>query len=130
VRFPRASTAQEARYLTDAAAVDSDLVAYVNTYGNVALRGMIADGLGFCGFLRRDKGIDAALVDVAEGARGDESTTHLPLSVHTFNTLESLALVDLCPGEQHLVPSSVRTKLRQLTASLHAAAGSRRAGSN
>ena len=61
---------------------------------------------------------DNALVEEAVGARADEKTTHLPLSVHTFNTLESFALIDLCPTEQRLVPTSVRAKLRQLTGAL------------
>ncbi len=118
LRAPKTSTAQDARYLTDLAEADSDLVTYVNKYGNSALHGMLADGLAFCAILRRGGGIDDALIDEAEGARADESRTHLPLNVHTFNTLESLALIDLCPGEQRLVPASVRTKLSQLEGSL------------
>jgi hypothetical protein len=115
---PKTSTSQDARYLTDVADADSDLVSYVNQYGNPALRGMLDDGLAFCALLRRGGGLDNALVNEAEGARADEKSTHLPLSVHTFNTLESVALVDLCPAEQSLVPASVRTKLRQLTGDL------------
>jgi len=118
LRAPKTTTAQDARYLTDVAQADSDLVTYVNKYGNVALRGMVTDGLAFCAFLHRGGGIDNALVDVAAGARADESTTHLPLSVHTFNTLEALALIDLCPSEERLVPASVRGELRQLAAAL------------
>ena len=118
LRAPKTSTAQDARYLTDVAQADSDLVTYVQRYGSVALRGMVTDGLAFCAFLRRGGGIDNALVDVATGARADERTTHLPLSVHTFNTLEALALVDLCPSEERLVPASVRGELRQLAAAL------------
>ena len=118
LRAPRTSTAQEARYLTDVAWADADLVPYVNQYGNAALRGMLTDGLAFCAFLVRSGNIDGALVDVAVGARADEKRTHLPLSVHTFNTLESLALIDLCPREQHLVPVTVRKELQQLTAAL------------
>ena len=121
---PKTSTAQDARYLTDVAEADSDLVTYVNRNGNVALRAMLADGLAFCGFLRRGGGIDNALVDVVVGARTDEKTTHLPLTVHTFNTLEALALIDLCPREQRLVPASVRTELRQLQSGLRASSPS------
>jgi hypothetical protein len=124
LRAPKTTTAQDAQYLTDVAQADSDLYRYVQTYGNTALRGMVTDGLAFCAFLRRDGSIDGALVDVATGARNDEHTTHLPLSVHTFNTLESLALIDLCPGEQSLVPSSVRSELRQLRSSLRASSRS------
>lgn len=118
LRAPKTSTAQDARYLTDVAEVDSDLVSYVNKYGNSALHGMLADGLAFCAILREGGGIDSALIDEAEGARADETHTHLPLNVHTFNTLESLALIDLCRGEQSLVPASVRAKLSQLGGSL------------
>jgi hypothetical protein len=129
LQLPKASTAQEARYLTDVAQVDADLVTYVNSNGNVALRGMLADGLAFCGYLRRGGGIDQALVNVAEGAQADEKTTHLPLSVHTFNTLESLALIDLCPGEQRMVPQSVRAELHQLTAALRTNSSAQRSPS-
>jgi hypothetical protein len=122
LRAPKTSTSQDAHYLTDVADADSDLVSYVNQYGNPALQGMLDDGLAFCALLRKGEGIDTALVNEAVGARADEKTTHLPLSVHTFNTLESMALVDLCPTEQGLVPASVRAKLRQLTAALRSAA--------
>ena len=93
-------------------------MSYVNQYGNGALHGMLADGLAFCAFLRRGGGIDNALVNEAVGARADEKRTHLPLTVHTFNTLESMALIDLCPGEQRLVPASVRAELHQLSGAL------------
>ena len=121
---PKTSTAQDARYLTDVAEADSDLVSYVNRYGNSALRGLLTDGLAFCAILRRGGGIDNALVNEAVGARDDEKSTHLPLSVHTFNTLESVALVDLCPGETRLVPASVRAELRQLGGELRSSAPS------
>jgi hypothetical protein len=122
LRPPRTSTTQDARYLTDVADADSDLVSYVNQYGNAALRGLLADGLAFCAFLKRGGGIDNALVNEAVGARADEKSTHLPLNIHTFNTLESVALVDLCPGETRLVPTSVRAELRQLSGELRAPA--------
>ena len=60
------------------------------------------------------KGIDAALVAEASGVRSTESRTHLPLSVTTFNTIESVALLTLCPSEQKLVPASVRSKIHSL----------------
>jgi hypothetical protein len=118
LRAPKTSSAQDARYLTGVAEADSELVSYVNEYGNAALQGMLTDGLAFCAFLRGGGGIDSALVNVAVGARADEKRTHLPLSVHTFNTIEALALIDLCPNEQRLVPTSVRAKLRQLSVAL------------
>ena len=106
------------------AKADSDLATYVQQDGNVALRAMLTDGTAFCAFLRRGGGIDAALVDVALGAHSVESQTHLPANVHTFNTLESVALIDLCPGDQRLVPTSVRTKLHRLAAALKSSSGS------
>ena len=124
LRAPKTSTAQDARYLTGVAEADSDLVSYVNQYGNTALRGLLTDGLVFCAFLRRGGGIDNALVNEAVGARADEKSTHLPLNVHTFNTLESVALIDLCPGETRLVPASVRAELRQLSGALRSPAPS------
>ena len=125
---PRTSPVQDARYLTDVAQADSDLASYVQQDGNVALRAMLTDGSAFCAFLHRGGGIDNALVDVALGAHSVESQTHLPASVHTFNTLESVALIDLCPGEQHLVPTSVRAKLQRLAATLRSSSGSRSSG--
>ena len=106
------------------AKADPDLATYVQQDGNVALRAMLTDGTAFCAFLRRGGGIDTALVDVALGAHSVESQTHLPANVHTFNTLESVALIDLCPGEQRLVPASVRAKLHRLTATLKSSSGS------
>ncbi len=111
---PKTTPVQDARYLTDVAKADPDLAAYVQQQGNLALRAMLTDGTAFCAFLRRGGGIDNALVAVAIGARGVESETHLPATVTTFNTLEAVALVDLCPNEQKLVPASVRTKIRRL----------------
>ena len=87
------------------AEADADLATYMQQDGNVALRAMLTDGAAFCAFLRRGGGIDNALVEVAAGAHSVESQTHLPANVHTFNTLESVALIDLCPGEQRLVPA-------------------------
>jgi hypothetical protein len=124
LRAPKTTTAQDARYLTDVAQADSGLVTYVNRYGSSALHGMLTDGLAFCAFLRRGGGIDTALVNEAVGARADEKSTHLPLSVHTFNTIESVALIDLCPAEQHLVPASVQAELHQLSGALKSVAPS------
>ena len=120
---PRTSAVQDGRYLTDVAQADSDLATYVQDNGNVALKAMLTDGAAFCAFLRRGGGIDNALTEVALGAHSVESQTHLPANVRTFNTLESVALIVLCPGEQHLVPSSVRTKLSRLAAALRSPSG-------
>ena len=58
------------------------------------------------------------MLDTVVGAKSLESTTHLPYSVATFNTLEAVALLTLCPAEQSLVPSSVRTKIHRLGSAL------------
>jgi hypothetical protein len=74
----------------------------------------LTDGSAFCALLEREGGLDSALVQEASGARSTEAQTHLPLSVTTFNTIESLSLLTLCPSEQKLLPASVRTKIRAL----------------
>jgi hypothetical protein len=115
---PKTSPVQDARYLTDVAKSDPNLATYVDQQGNVALQAMLTDGTAFCAFLRRGGGIDDALLNVAAGARSVESQTHLPSGVATFNAIEAVALIDLCPGEQRLVPASVRTKLHRLHSAL------------
>ena len=115
---PETTPAQDARYLTDVTKADSDLVTYVQQKGNVALKAMLTDGTAFCAFLRRGGGIDNALLNVAAGAKSVESQTHLPPGVATFNAIEAVALIDLCPAEQGRVPASVRTKLRRLKSAL------------
>jgi hypothetical protein len=118
---PKTSPVQDARFLTDVAKSDPDLATYVQDQGNVALKAMLTDGSAFCAFLRRGGGIDEALLNVAAGAKSVESETHLPSGVATFNAIEAIALIDLCPGEQRLVPASVRTKLRRLRSALGSA---------
>jgi hypothetical protein len=115
---PKTSAAQDARYLSDVAKSDPDLSTYVQQQGSVALNAMLTDGGAFCAFLRRGGGIDNALLDVAAGAKSVESETHLPSGVTTFNAIEAVALIDLCPREQRLVPASVRTKLHRLRSAL------------
>ncbi len=117
---PKTTPAQDNTYLADVAKADSTLATYVQKEGNVALRAMLTDGTAFCAFLKQGKGIDTALLDTAVGARSVQSETHLPTGVATFNTLESVALIELCPSEQRLVPASVRAKLHRLGAALHA----------
>jgi len=111
---PRTTAVEDTRYLTDVAKADPDLATYVQQQGNVALKAILTDGTAFCAFLRRGGGIDNALLAVVIGAKGVESETHLPAEVATFNTLEAVALLDLCPAEQSLVPSSVRSKIHRL----------------
>lgn len=115
---PKTSPTQDARYLTDVTKADSHLATYVEQQGNVALQAMLTDGAAFCAFLQRGGGIDDALVNVAAGARSVASQTHLPSGVATFNAMEAVALIDLCPTEQRLVPASVRTKLHRLHTAL------------
>jgi hypothetical protein len=118
LKAPNTTPAEDNTYLADAAKADSTLATYVQQHGDVALRAMLTDGTAFCAFLRRGGGIDTAIVDTAVGARSVETTTHLPNGVTTFNTLESVALLELCPSEQRLVPASVRTKLHGLKKAL------------
>jgi predicted solute-binding protein len=68
--------------------------------------------------LNRDKDIDTAMVSVAVGARQVEPQTHLPLSVTTFNAVDSVALVTLCPSLESVVPQSDLKKIRKLSAEL------------
>ncbi len=120
LRSPKTTPLQDTHFLADAAKADSDLETYVQQQGNTALKAMLTDGTAFCAFLHQGVGLDQALVDTAAGARSLEATTHLPLSVKTFNTLEAVALITLCPSEQRLVPATVRTKIHALAKALNA----------
>jgi hypothetical protein len=120
---PATSVVQDGKYFTDVAEVDPTLATYEEQQGNVALRALLTDGSAFCAFMARGGGIDQALVSVAEGARGDESQTHLPLSVTTLNTVEGVALLTLCPSDQRLLPASDRSKIHALGVSLAGRSG-------
>ncbi|MGO8861976.1 MAG: hypothetical protein ACLQRH_14590 [Acidimicrobiales bacterium] len=111
---PRTSPVQDTRYLADVAKADPALATYIQQEGNVALRAMLTDGSAFCAFLHRGGGIDNAILSVAIGARSVEAQTHLPSNVTTYNTMDAVALVVLCPSEQSLVPPSVRSRVRAL----------------
>jgi hypothetical protein len=111
---PKTTPSQDNEYLGDVAKANPALATYVQKQGNVALRAMLTDGAAFCAFLRRGGGIDNALVAVAVGAKSVESQTQLPESVATFNSIEAVALLTLCPSDQTLVPASVRTKVHHL----------------
>jgi hypothetical protein len=115
---PKTTFAQDAKFFTDVAELDPALATYQQKQGNVALRALLTDGSAFCALLRRGGGIDKSLVAEAEGARSTEAQTKLPLSVTTFNTIEAVALLTLCPSEQKLLPTSVRSKIRRLGATL------------
>jgi len=111
---PKTSPAQDAQYLADVAEADSALASYVQTQGNVALRALLTDGSAFCAFLQRGGGIDNAMASVVIGARTVESQTHLPSTVTTFNTIDAVALLTLCPSEQTLLPPDDQARIRQL----------------
>ena len=114
LRPPKTTDAQDTRYFTDVAEADPALGSYEQTQENVALRALLTDGSAFCALLERERNLNAALVAEATGARSTEAQTHLPLSVTTFNTIESVSLLTLCPSEQKLLPAPVRAKIRRL----------------
>ena len=105
---------QDTRYLADVAKADPALATYIQQDGDVALRAMLTDGSAFCAFLHRGGGIDNAVLSVAIGARSVEAQTHPPSNVTTYNTMDAVALVVLCPSEQRLVPASVRSRIHAL----------------
>ncbi len=115
---PQTTTTQDALYLEDLAKVDPALATYVNSQQGVALRALITDGSAFCAFLNRGGGIDNAMESVVIGANSVESQTHLPASVATYNAIDAVALVALCPSELNLLPAADRTKIQQLSTSL------------
>jgi hypothetical protein len=114
LKAPKTSYAQDTKFFTVAAEADPALALYEQKQGNVALRALLTDGSAFCALLARQGGLDQALVEEAAGARNTEGQTHLPLSVTTFNTIESVAVLTLCPSEQKLLPGSVRSRIRNL----------------
>lgn len=115
---PHDSVAQDGQFLADVTEADPSLVTYEKSEGNVALRSLLTDGSAFCAFLHRDGDIDGAMVSVAEGAQQDETQTHLPLSVTTFNAVDAVALLTLCPSLEAVVPASDMVKIRALGATL------------
>jgi hypothetical protein len=118
LRAPGASVADDAQFLTEVTEVDPALTSYEKKSGNVALRSLLTDGSAFCAFLNRDQDIDTAMVSTVIGARQVESQTLLPLSVTTFNAIDSVALLTLCPSLQSMVPPSDLTKIRKLGAAI------------
>ena len=111
---PKTSSLEDVNYFNDLAKVDPGLATYVNTWSDVALRALITDGSAFCAFLDRDKSVDDAMTSLVMGARSIESQSHLPMSVKTFNAVDAVALVALCPGEVKLLPPEDRAKVRHL----------------
>lgn len=115
---PKTTVEQDSKFFTEVTEADPALQTYAQKHGNVALEALLTDGSAFCALLKHGGGIDEALVEEAEGARSTESQTSIPLSVTTFNAIESVALLTLCRSEQKLVPASVRAKLRRLNGQL------------
>jgi hypothetical protein len=111
---PAATSGQEAEYLTDISEADPTLATYAESQSDVGARALLTDGSAFCAFLKRDGNVDDALVSLAVGARSVQNQTHLPLGVTTFNTIEAVALLTLCPAEQSLLPASDRSRINQL----------------
>jgi hypothetical protein len=115
---PKTNPVEDGQYLSDLAAADPGLASYVSKDGNVALQALLTDGAGFCAFLTRGGGIDNAMESLAAGAQSVESQTHLPQSVTTFNAIDSVALLTLCPSELKLIPSADQARIEQLGASI------------
>jgi hypothetical protein len=115
---PTTTYAEETKYFEDLARVDPSLSSYVGAEQGVALKALLTDGSAFCAFLRRGDGVDGAMESVVIGANSVESATHLPRSVRTYNAVDSVALVDLCPGEQRLLPPADHAHIAALSRSL------------
>jgi hypothetical protein len=115
---PKTTTAEDSEFLTDVTEADPALVSYEQQQGNVALRALLTAGSAFCAFLGQGEAIDSAMVDVAAGAHSVESQTHLPSTVTTFNTIEAVALLTLCPADLKLVPAADQSKIRNLGVAL------------
>jgi len=114
----KSSATNDALFLSDVTEIDPVLMTYEKKFGDVALRSLLTDGSAFCAFLDRDRDLDTAMVSVAVGARHVESQSHLPMTVTTFNAVDSVALLTLCPSLESVVPSSDLTKIRELGTAL------------
>ncbi|MGB8195763.1 MAG: hypothetical protein WCF25_01995 [Acidimicrobiales bacterium] len=122
LRASTPSVARDAQFLSEVTEADPALATYERTSGNVALRSLLTDGSAFCGFLQRDRDMDTAMVSVVVGARHVEAATHLPMTVITFNAVDAVALLTLCPSLQSIVPTHDLVKIRALGAALAAPA--------
>jgi len=113
-----ASVVSDGKFLAEVTEADPSLAAYEKKSGNVALRSLLTDGSAFCSFLKSDGAIDAAMVSVVAGAQHVESQTKLPMSVTTFNAVDAVALLTLCPSLQNSLPKSDLAKIHALGDSL------------
>jgi hypothetical protein len=120
---PKTSYAEDTQYFQDLAKVDPGLSSYVESTQGVALQALLTDGAAFCAFLKRGGGVDNAMESVVIGARSVESKTHLPTSVATFNAIDAVSLVELCPTEQKLLPSADLAHVESLSRVLSGASG-------
>jgi hypothetical protein len=100
------------------AEADSSLQSYVDKYGDTAMRALLTDGAAFCALLAQHVGVDQALVDTVTGIRSVEATTHLTPTMRDLNTLESVALLTLCPASLKVLDPADQAKLRKLSAAL------------
>ena len=120
---PATSPTQDAAYLADLAEADPTLATYMQTEGNVGFKALLTDGSAFCAFLQQGGGIDNAMASLVDGANSLESQTHLPSSVTTFNAIDAVALLTLCPKEQKLIPPTDQSKIRALGSQLSQQSG-------
>ncbi len=118
LRAPKTSYEQDTLYFQDLAKVDQALTTYVDSEQQVALQALLTDGSAFCAFLARGGGVDAALDATAVGANSVEEQTHLPQTIETFNSIEAVALVTLCPSEQKFLPSVDKAHIKSLEQAL------------
>ena len=58
------------------------------------------------------------MTSLVVGANSEESQTHLPATVTTYNTIDAVALLKLCPAEQKLIPAADRSRIRSLAQAL------------
>jgi hypothetical protein len=114
LQTPPASPQQDGDFLSEVVEADPTLATYAQQYSDIAAKTLLTDGSAFCAFLGRGAGVDQALISLAIGARGVEDQTHLPLGVTTFNAIEAVALLTLCPAEQAQLPASDRSRITQL----------------
>jgi hypothetical protein len=108
----------DGKFLAEVTEADPSLANYEKKSGNVALRSLLTDGSAFCSFLKSDGDIDDAMVSVVAGAQQVEAETKLPMSVTTFNAVDAVALLTLCPSLQNSVSKSDLAKIRALGDSL------------
>lgn len=112
------SVAADGKFLAEVTEADPSLATYEKKSGDVALRSLLTDGAAFCSFLKSDGDIDDAMVSVVTGAQQVEATTKLPMSVTTFNAVDAVALLTLCPSLETSVPKSDLAKIQKLGVSL------------